>query len=115
LDIREGVIRKISGGLDAEYLRDYLAFFGDPQAYSVSHLGWGLQKRATWTALGMYKDQSVGMDGRAFYGNFLFSTGPTPTRTTPCHLDMPMRNCSFYVDGTPMVVDGDVTPADQKV
>lgn len=116
LEIKNGYITSIEGGLDAEYLRDYISSFGDRNAYGVSHLGWGLQPRAAWTSLGMYgKSETIGMEARAFYGNFLFSTGPGGTRETPCHLDIPMRNCSFYVDNQPMVSDGDVVPEDQRV
>jgi 2,5-dihydroxypyridine 5,6-dioxygenase len=54
------------------------------------------------------------MEARAFYGNFLFSTGPSLNRKTRCHLDIPMRNCSFFVDGVPMTRNGDVIPENQK-
>ena len=55
------------------------------------------------------------MEARAFYGNFLFSTGPGGSRrTTRCHLDIPMRNCSFFIDGQPMTLKGDVIPDDQR-
>jgi 2,5-dihydroxypyridine 5,6-dioxygenase len=54
------------------------------------------------------------MEARAFYGNFLFSTGPSLRRKTRCHLDIPMRNCSFSVDGVPMTKDGDVIPENQR-
>jgi 2,5-dihydroxypyridine 5,6-dioxygenase len=120
LTIREGYVRKIEGDFDADYLRAYMAMFKDPEGYAISHLGWGLQPRATWTALEMYdKSQSIGMDGRAFYGNFLFSTGPNTegggTRNTPCHMDIPMRNCSVSLDGEPMTLRGEVIPEDQRV
>jgi len=120
LEVREGFIRSIEGGFDADYLREYMATFRDPEGYAVSHLGWGLQPKAQWTALEMYdKSQSIGMDGRAFYGNFLFSTGPNTEaggkRNTPCHLDIPMRHCSLSLDGEPMTIRGDVIPGDQRV
>jgi 2,5-dihydroxypyridine 5,6-dioxygenase len=120
LTIREGYIRKIEGDFDADYLREYMVMFQDPEGYAVSHLGWGLQPKAKWTALEMYdKSQTLGMDGRAFYGNFLFSTGPNTeaggTRSTPCHMDIPMRNCSLFLDDEPMVLKGDVIPEDQRV
>ena len=115
LTIEAGYISAIEGGLDAEYLRDYMTSFDDRNAFAVSHLGWGLQPRAAWTSLGMYgKAETIGMEARAFYGNFLFSTGPGGPRETPCHLDIPMRNCSFYVDDRPMVSDGRVIPDDQR-
>ena len=120
LTIRDGYIRDIAGDFDADYLRQYMASFKDPEGYAVSHLGWGLQPRASWAALEMYdKSQSIGMDGRAFYGNFLFSTGPNTEaggkRATPCHMDIPMRRCSLSLDGEPMTIAGDVIPADQRV
>jgi 2,5-dihydroxypyridine 5,6-dioxygenase len=120
LAIREGYIRAIEGDFDADYLREYMAMFQDPEGYAISHLGWGLQPKAQWAALEMYdKSQTLGMDGRAFYGNFLFSTGPNTeaggTRSTPCHVDIPMRNCSLFLDGEPMVAKGDVIPEDQRV
>jgi len=120
LTVRDGSIIKIEGGADADYLRTYMEMFKDPEAYALSHLGWGLQPRAKWAALGMYdKAESLGMDGRSFYGNFLFSTGPNTegggTRNTPCHLDIPMRRCSLSLDDEPMTLKGDVIPADQRI
>lgn len=94
--------------------------FRDEEAYVVSHLGWGLQPRARWTALGLLdKSQTNGNDGRAFYGNFMFSTGPNTDaggkRDTHCHLDVPMRRCSVSLDGRPMTIDGDVVAEGQRV
>ncbi|MDB5797469.1 MAG: nicX [Paucimonas sp.] len=113
LTISQGAIRKIEGGLDARYLRDYMAMFNDPEGYAVSHLGWGLHRKAHWTALGMYdKRQTNAMDARSFWGSFMFSTGPNAegggSRHTPCHLDIPMLDCSVNVDGVDVVIDGEV-------
>ncbi|OEY65947.1 2,5-dihydroxypyridine 5,6-dioxygenase [Marinobacter sp. X15-166B] len=120
LEVREGFITGIHGGLDAEYLREYLAYFNDPEVYGISHIGWGLQPRAQWTAMGLYdKSDGICMDARAFYGNFLFSTGPNTEvgglRKTPCHLDLPLRNCSIYLDDAPVVLEGDVVAPDAAI
>jgi 2,5-dihydroxypyridine 5,6-dioxygenase len=119
ITVLEGYIRDIVGDFDADYLREYFRQYGDKEAYAVSHLGWGLQPKARWTALGIMKDHTNGNDGRSFYGNFMFSTGPNTDaggkRNTLCHLDIPMRNCSVALDGTPMLIKGDVIPEDQKV
>jgi 2,5-dihydroxypyridine 5,6-dioxygenase len=93
--------------------------FNDREAYAVSHLGWGLQRKAHWTSLGMYdKRQLAATEARSAYGNFMFSTGPNleggGTRNTPCHLDIPMQGCSVYLDGAPMVTRGEVVPSDQR-
>ncbi len=120
LEIRDGFITEIKGGFEAEYLRDYMAYFKDPEVYAISHIGWGLQPRAHWTAQGLHdKNDAIGMDARAFYGNFLFSTGPNTEvggpRNTPCHMDIPMRNCSVYLDDQPVVVDGDVVAPEASI
>ena len=119
LRISEGYIRDIEGGFDAEVLREYMAEFDDPEAYAVSHLGWGLNARARWSRLALLdKHQTNGNDGRSFAGNFMFSTGPNTdaggTRDTLCHLDIPMRNCSVSLDGVAMTQDGKVVADGQK-
>jgi 2,5-dihydroxypyridine 5,6-dioxygenase len=120
LTIANGYVTAIEGGLDADLLRDYMTSFEDPEAYAVSHLGWGLQKRARWSTLGLYdREATIGMDARAFEGNLLFSLGPNNeaggTRFTACHIDIPMRNCSVSLDGKAVVRDGvvvqDLQPA----
>lgn len=118
LRIKEGYIREIEGGFDAELLRDYMGEFNDPEAYAVSHLGWGLNPRARWSRLALLdKHQTNGNDGRAFAGNFMFSTGPNTdaggSRETLCHLDIPMRKCSVSLDGVPMTVNGKVVAQGQ--
>jgi 2,5-dihydroxypyridine 5,6-dioxygenase len=116
LTIEAGYIERIEGGLDAELLRSYLAQFDERDAFAVSHLGWGLQPKARWTSMALYdKHPSIAMEARAFYGNFLFSTGPGGSRRTHAHLDIPMRKCSFSIDGEPMTLEGDVIPDDQRV
>lgn len=119
LTIEDGYIRDIAGGFDAEYLREYMRSFDDREVYAISHLGWGLQPRAQWTALGLYdREATLAMDARAFYGNFLFSTGPNTeaggSRDTPCHMDIPLRRCSLALDGEPMTREGEVLPEDQR-
>jgi 2,5-dihydroxypyridine 5,6-dioxygenase len=119
LTVANGYITAIEGGLDADYLGDMLRAYGDPEVFAISHLGWGLSRNGFWNALGMYdRADTEGQDGRAFYGNFLFSTGPNilagGTRATPCHIDIPMRGCTVRLDGAAVVVDGEVTADDQK-
>lgn len=119
IEVKDGYVEEISGGFDAEFLKSYMDSFNDREVYAISHLGWGLQPRAQWTALGLYdKEATIGMDARAFYGNFLFSTGPNTEaggkRDTPCHMDIPLRSCSVSLDGVPMTIDGNVVAEDKK-
>lgn len=113
LTVENGYATKIEGGVDAELLRDYMASFNDPEGYAISHIGWGLQPRCHWSALSLYdKEQTIGMDARAFEGNFLFSLGPNNeaggSRTTACHIDIPLRHCTVRLDGEDMVRNGKV-------
>lgn len=111
LEVQAGYVTAIRGGLDAALLEDYMAAFEDKEAYAISHIGWGLQKRARWSTLGLYdREATIGMDARAFEGNFLCSMGPNTevggSRVTACHIDMPMRGCTVRLDGAAVVEDG---------
>ncbi|HEY4445739.1 MAG TPA: 2,5-dihydroxypyridine 5,6-dioxygenase [Steroidobacteraceae bacterium] len=114
LKIENGFLISINGGLEADILREYMESFNDPEAYAVSHLGWGLQKRAKWSMLELYdREAAFGMDARAFAGNFLFSFGPNVeaggSRNTACHIDIPMRHCTVQLDGETVVNRGHLT------
>jgi 2,5-dihydroxypyridine 5,6-dioxygenase len=113
LTVENGFATRIEGGVDAELLREYVASFRDPEAYAISHIGWGLQPRAHWTTLGLYdREATIGMDARAYEGNFLFSLGPNNeaggSRSTTCHIDIPLRACTVRLDGEDVVRQGKV-------
>jgi 2,5-dihydroxypyridine 5,6-dioxygenase len=106
LTIEDGYIRRIEGEADATLLRDQMASFDDPEAYAVSHIGWGVDPDAKWDAL-LDQPDSVGVEPRSFAGNVQFSTGPNleagGDRNTLAHFDMPMLGCTLVL-GDEMVV-----------
>lgn len=110
LRIDNDFVTDIEGdGLDAELMRSYYASWRDPNAYAVSHVGWGMAPAARWDSLVMYdKRDTNGTELRAFAGNFLISTGANPAagRFTACHFDYPMRNCTVSLDGREVVRQG---------
>lgn len=110
--IEKGRIQDIRGGLDAELIKSYMESFNDPDGYGMSHVGWGLDERAHWHGLTQFPG-GMGMELRSFFGNVMFSTGPNNElggpNHTPCHLDIPMRDCSLFLDDEPIVLDGDIT------
>jgi len=119
IQVVDGWVKSIEGGFDAEHLRHFLASWNDPDAYAMAHIGWGLDKMALWNSLSLLNKESyIGQDGRAFYGNVLWSTGPNTdvggSRNTPAHLDIVMKGASLYLDGEPIVVDGEVIPDDMR-
>ena len=94
---------------DADLMRGYFAAWGERAAYAVSHLGWGLNRRARWDAMTFYdKADCNGTELRAFAGNFLFSTGANEVagRHTLGHFDLPLRHCTVELDGQAVVRDG---------
>lgn len=122
LIIENGMVVKIEGDhTDAEVLRTYMARWNDPRAYAISHIGWGMDEKAQWDfmATGAVAAQTFGVDGRAYYGNVLFSTGPNVElggkNDTACHLDIPLRGCSLFLDGAPVVKAGELVPPELQV
>jgi len=58
------------------------------------------------------------MELRAFSGSVLFSTGPNDIvggpNHTGCHLDIPMRGCSLFLDDRPVIVDGELVVEEMR-
>lgn len=119
LEIEDGFITKLEGGLDAKLMRDWLddgkANAGDRDPYAISHLGWGLNPQARWYNLAMNGDapERQRASARVFAGNFLFSTGPNSQgggkRTTRGHYDVPMRDCTVMLDNEVIIDKGKIT------
>ena len=102
-------VQVLGEGVDAELMRGYFAAWGDSAAYAVSHLGWGLNRRARWDAMACYdKADFNGTELRAFAGNFLYSTGANEVagRHTLGHFDLPVRGCTVALDGAAVVQRG---------
>ncbi len=121
LTVKRGKVTNIEGeGLDAPLMRSYIESYADDRAYAISHIGWGLNERANWhhTAASRELDFEIGMNGLAFYGNVLFSLGPNTelggTNDTACHLDIPMRNCSLFLDGKTIVENGKIAVEEMR-
>ena len=110
LHVENDYVAEIEGdGLDAELFREYIAAWGDKDAYAVSHVGWGMNPGARWDAMTMYdRNDFNGTELRAFAGNFLYSTGANEVagRHTLGHFDLPFRHCTVIVDNQTVVEDG---------
>jgi len=107
------VVRIEGDSVDADLMRGYYEAWGahpdDRGAYAVSHVGWGLNRRARWDAMTFYdKADFNGTELRAFAGNFLYSTGANEVagRHTLGHFDLPMRRCTVTLDGSIVVDEG---------
>ena len=115
--IEKGFVQDIGGGLEAELIKSYMGQFKDARGMGMSHVGWGLDHRAQWHGLTQFPG-GMGMELRSFYGNVMFSTGPNNElggpNDTACHLDIPMRGCSLFLDDEPVVLDGDVVVKEMR-
>ncbi|WP_136685515.1 leucyl aminopeptidase [Falsirhodobacter xinxiangensis] len=111
--IEKGWITDIRGGLEAQIVKEYMASFNDKRGFGMSHVGWGMNPNAKWHNFvpGTFEG-GMGMEPRSFYGNVMFSTGPNNElggpNDTACHLDIPMRGCSLFLDDAAVVIDGDI-------
>jgi 2,5-dihydroxypyridine 5,6-dioxygenase len=118
LHLKEGRITDIQGDSDAMMLRDYLASFNDPNAYRLSHAGWGTDHRADW--------RQLGMDSESFYGSTMVALGrnlfnaPAPlcgfggANPSRAHYDICCRNTSLWLDGELIVDNGRLVPEELR-
>jgi len=110
LVIEQDYVTAVQGtGTDAALFRDHLAAWGDREACAVSHVGWGMNRRARREAMTMYGQRDTnGTELRAVAGNFLFSTGANEFagRHTAGHFDLPMMGTTITVDGAEVVRGG---------
>lgn len=112
LTIENDSITRIEGsGVDAELLRSHYRAWGEIEAYSVSHVGYGLNDQARWDSMALYDKRDFnGTELRAFAGNFLYSTGANEVagRHTRGHFDFPMRGCTVTLDDIVVIDAGRV-------
>lgn len=113
--ISNGCITDISGnGVDAQLIRNYIDSFHDPRGFAIAHIGFGLNERARWDQYASSRQpaKEYMMNALSFYGNVLFSTGPNSEfggdNDTPCHMDLPMRGCSLWLDDIQILDKGRV-------
>jgi 2,5-dihydroxypyridine 5,6-dioxygenase len=110
LTIEKDYITRIEGtGVDAQLMREYIAAWGDCDAYAVSHVGYGLNTAARFDSMAMFDKRDFnGTELRCAAGSFLYSTGANETagRYTLGHFDLPMKHCTIALDGVVVVEAG---------
>ncbi len=110
LTIERDYVTAIEGaGPDAILMRSSLEAWGERDAYAVSHVGFGMNRRARREALLAYDRRDTnGTELRAVAGNFLFSTGANAFagRHTAGHFDIPVFGTTIAIDGEVVVENG---------
>ncbi len=105
MEIRDGGIVNIKGGMQADLLRRWFAQFNDEKSYHIAHIGWGCEKRANWLI--------PGQDNECYYANMQIAFGSNigifPGAQTLCrsHIDFPCLNNSYWVDDNQIMENGE--------
>jgi 2,5-dihydroxypyridine 5,6-dioxygenase len=111
IHFKDGAVTGIDGGREAMMLREYIDRQGDPNARRLSHVGWGLEKRARWETLAMRGwDNGGGVETRSVYGNILVALGENSdlggVNNSKLHIDISIRHGRLELDGQPIVDNG---------
>ena len=120
LEVREGYVRSVTGGLDAHLFRAWLdeckSSESDMDPYAVSHLGWGMNPRASYHDVVNFEHKMDHLVAavRGLPGSYLFSTGPSHKRKTKGHIDMPLLGCTVMLDGRPVIENGRIVDPEMK-
>ncbi len=112
LQIEEGIITDIQGGLDAQLLNQWFAQWHDPRAYYISHIGWGCDPRADWNRMARKQAGGIG-DIESFPGVFQIAFGRDTswyigggTNDVPAHIDFNCLQHSMTIDDSPITEAG---------
>lgn len=105
IEVDDGSITKISGGVEAALLREWFGKFNDPNVYRIAHIGWGCERRADWL--------KWGQDNESYYANMQIAFGANvgvftqATTRSRGHFDFPCLRNSYWVDGVQIMEDGE--------
>ena len=118
IEVQNGQIIRIDGGVDAMLLRDHLEQTNDPEAFVISHIGWGTDRRARWTEVAQRGMEDGGRDARSVYGNVQIAFGENYSfggrNKTKAHEDLVLRKTTFELDGAVIVKDGEIIPEELR-
>lgn len=118
MTVEKGQLIKIQGGVDALLLRERLDQWRDPEAFTISHIGWGTDSRARWTEVAQRGTEEGARDARSTYGNVQIAFGANYAlggmNTTKAHEDLIMRRATFYLDEKVVVENGEIVPEDLR-
>lgn len=105
IEIKESRVVDITGGKQAEILKDVLTGFNDPKVYHVGEIGIGMNPACELTGR-MLEDE--GCNGTVHFG-FGDDRGFAGTNSCPMHLDLVFRNPTLSVDGNVILNAGKLT------
>ncbi len=105
IEIQESRVVDISGGEQADILKEFLESFHDPKVYHVGEIGIGMNPACELTGR-MLEDE--GCYGTVHFG-FGDDRGFAGTNSCPMHLDLIFRAPTLSVDGNVILDNGKLT------
>jgi 2,5-dihydroxypyridine 5,6-dioxygenase len=114
IEVVNGAIKRIEGGVDAVLLQDRLEQANDREAYVISHIGWGTDRRARWSEIAQRGTEEGAREVRSTYGNVQIAFGANyrlgGKNKTMAHEDLILRRAKFELDGKTIVDEGRIIP-----
>jgi 2,5-dihydroxypyridine 5,6-dioxygenase len=118
IEVRDGRIVDIRGdSLDVFLLRDWFASWKDPNAYVISHAGWGTLKNTLWHRMDLKWAELGGLADAEFrWGKVTIAFGSNMghgfqgRNDSRAHIDICCLNCNLYVDDQLIVEKGEIIP-----
>jgi len=102
IDVKEGLVTKISGGRAADYLRNALEVLNDKTAYNFAEFGIGLNPECRVKAT---NQEDLGHLGHGHHGiGSNYAIGGKVA--APCHIDVTYSGAVVEIDGVPVLDDG---------
>jgi 2,5-dihydroxypyridine 5,6-dioxygenase len=118
MTIEKGTIKKIDGGVDAVLLEERMDQAKDPEAYIISHIGWGTDTRARWSEIAQRGTEEGARDVRSTYANVQVAFGANyrlgGKNQTMAHEDLILRRATFELDGKIIVENGRIIPEELR-
>ena len=118
IEVKDGRITDLQGGVDAILLKEHLDQSGDSEAFVISHIGWGTDPRARWVEVAQRGTEEGARDARSTYGNVQIAFGANYAlggkNTTMAHEDLILRRAAFHLDGEMIVDDGKIIPEELR-
>ncbi|MEQ6854126.1 hypothetical protein AAHH17_06615 [Lysinibacillus capsici] len=103
-EVKDGYIKEISGGKEAEILKEILDSYNDPSVYNIAELGLGLNDKNYLCGHmapdeGSFGNIHIGIGKNLNFGGIIDS---------PLHLDMVMKEITIEIDGKLIMEKGEL-------
>jgi len=107
ITVKDGRITRIEGGSEGHLLDQWLGAFDDPNAFVVSHTGFGGDERATMATMDPLDWESHAGGINIAFGSNMFRL-LQGKNSSKAHVDIVLKTATMSVDGEMTVKDGNI-------